>query len=152
MILSINGREFLKDQEGFRAKAYWDNNGYAIGYGSHTYFAGLPVAKNDTITEPLAMILLLNHIKPIETELNKFKLKQYEFDALVSLIYNIGMGNFKKSTIYKRLNQSEEIIEDHFLRWNKVTKNGKKVASGPLTERRKEEWDLFKHHVYKSDD
>ena len=62
---------------------------------------------------------------------------QYEFDALVSLCYNIGCTNFSKSTLAKMLNEGEAPIDvaDQFLRWNKA---GGKVVNG-LTTRREAE-------------
>ncbi|EXA91352.1 phage lysozyme family protein [Acinetobacter baumannii 1267820] len=55
-------------------------------------------------------------------------LAQNQFDALVSLTYNIGSGVFKKSTLLKRLNKGEyQGAADQFLVWNKA---GGKVMKG----------------------
>ena len=70
----------------------------------------------------------------------KVDLTQNEFDALVSLIYNIGAGNFQKSTLLKVLNQEKyDAAANQFLRWNKA---GGNVLAG-LTKRREHERELF---------
>jgi GH24 family phage-related lysozyme (muramidase) len=80
-------------------------------------------------------------------------LKQEEFDALVSLAFNIGVANFKSSTLVKRINENKYRaaadaatresaitgIADAFGMWNK---SGGAVMPG-LTSRRKSEADRF---------
>lgn len=67
-------------------------------------------------------------------------LKQNQLDALVSLVYNIGFGNFKKSTLLKKLNAEEyDDASNEFLKW--IRGNGK-VMPG-LVARRKSEKALF---------
>lgn len=148
MIISDNGLQFLKLLEQFRSKAYWDNNGYAIGYGSHYHINGNEVRQGDTVTEPIAAAMMLVHLQEIEKYLSFYKLEQNQFDALCSLVYNIGLQAFKNSTINKMLIKDEEIIKDYWMRWNKITKNGKKIISQSLVRRREKEWNLFKHYVY----
>jgi lysozyme len=73
-------------------------------------------------------------------ELVSVKLNQNQFDALVSFVYNVGIGNFKKSTLLKMINQSNFTeAAEQFLRWNKA---GGKVLKG-LENRRKSERELF---------
>jgi lysozyme len=68
-------------------------------------------------------------------------LNQNQFNALVSLAYNIGTGNFASSTILKKVNKNhnDASIELEFKKWNKVNK--KEVAG--LTRRR-----LYESKVY----
>ena len=67
-------------------------------------------------------------------------LNQNEFDALVSLVFNIGGTAFRKSTLRAKLNAGDRKgAADAFLSWNKITKGGKKVALEGLTSRRKAE-------------
>ena len=73
------------------------------------------------------------------------KLTQNQFDALVSFVYNEGEGNFKQSTLLKRVNEnpSNPEIRDAFMMWTKVTVNGQKVDSAGLKNRRTAEADLY---------
>ena len=70
----------------------------------------------------------------------KVPLTQNQFDALVSLTFNIGVGAFNKSTLLRWLNRKHYIsAAEQFLRW---TRGGGKVLPG-LVKRRKEEYELF---------
>lgn len=65
---------------------------------------------------------------------------QNETDALASLCFNIGCGQFKGSTLVRLINQSDfENAGEQFLRWNKQA--GK--ALDGLTRRREEEKKMF---------
>lgn len=67
-------------------------------------------------------------------------LTQSQFDALVSLAFNIGCGALRGSTLIKRVNEADfEAAANEFERWNKA---GGKVMAG-LTRRRAAERDLF---------
>ena len=46
-------------------------------------------------------------------------LRQCQFDALVSFVFNVGGGNFRKSTLMKKVkaNPNDNSIMDEFLRW-----------------------------------
>jgi lysozyme len=71
----------------------------------------------------------------------KQKPNQNQFDAMVSLAFNIGLGNFKKSSVLKKFNldPNDKTIEDSFNLWNK---GGGKVLAG-LTIRRVAEAKLY---------
>ena len=50
----------------------------------------------------------------------KVKVTQSQFDAMVSLAYNIGAGAFLKSTLLKKVNAGDFAgAGEEFLRWNK---------------------------------
>ncbi len=67
-------------------------------------------------------------------------LSDCQYGALGSLVYNIGMGNFIKSTLLVKLRMGKfQEAADQFLRWNK---SGGKVLKG-LVRRRKCERDIF---------
>src|SRR5690606_23280665 len=95
-------------------------------------------------------------VKPSEKAVNEavtgVDLLQDEFDALVSLAFNIGAGAFRRSTLLKTINANTyragsaasrrnaiADVEKAFLAWNKA---GGKVLEG-LARRRREEADLF---------
>ena len=68
------------------------------------------------------------------------KLSQGQYDALVSFVFNVGPGAFKKSTLLRKLNAGEcHAAAREFLRWNKAQG---KVYPG-LTKRRAAEKEMF---------
>jgi GH24 family phage-related lysozyme (muramidase) len=144
MKTSTNGRNKIKAEEGERLVAYVDSGGVlTIGVG-HTSAAGLPkVTKGLKITKQESDEILARDLKTTEAEINslvKVPLTQNQFDALVSLVFNIGGTAFKKSTLLKKLNLKDYAgAAGQFLVWNKD--NGKTVTG--LTNRRKREKILF---------
>ena len=111
------GIALIKEFEGLRLKAYLCPGGvWTIGYG-HT--AG--VKPGMVVSEAQAEEYLKADLISFERYLNGLGLvlNQNQFDALVSLIYNIGIGNFQKSTLLRkaRINANDNSIMDEFLRW-----------------------------------
>lgn len=151
MQISNEGIAFIKDWEKFRAHAYQDSAGkWTIGYGLRRY-NGRTVVSTDTITEPQADALLRHHIKTqIEPNLNSLldavTITQNQYDALCSLCYNIGVTNFKGSTLYARIMRRgtpAEKINNAFLMWRKEHRGGHLVDSNGLINRRNAEIKLF---------
>lgn len=138
-----SGKELIKRYEGFRAFAYLCPAGvWTVGFGT-TRINGKPVHENQKVTIDEANILLEEDLKKFEDSINTLvdvQLNQNQFDALVSFVYNLGPTNFKKSTLLKKINDSEfsEAAEE-FLKWNKAKG---KVLPG-LTRRRNAERELF---------
>jgi len=117
MKTSPKGIALIKEFEGLRLKAYLCPGGvWTIGYG-HT--AG--VKPGMVISEAQAEEYLKADLISFERYLNGLglALNQNQFDALISLIYNIGIGNFQKSTLLRkaRINANDNSIMDEFLRW-----------------------------------
>lgn len=74
----------------------------------------------------------------------KVPLTQQEFDACVSLAFNIGTGAFKNSTLARKLNAGDyDGAAAEFKRWNKQA--GRELAG--LTRRREAERELFEATV-----
>lgn len=77
----------------------------------------------DTISQDQADAYLVNESTLIATRVEKLvtvPLNQNQFDALVSLAYNIGVGAFADSTLLRELNQSDfQGAAEQFLVWNK---------------------------------
>lgn len=120
-------------------KAYWDYKGYSIGYGH------LGAQKGQTITAEEAERLLASDLRWAEREVNGLgvELEQCQFDALVSLVYNIGSGQFRTSTVRRLVRESREpraALEEAWYRWNKVTVNGHLQVSAALGARRGKEY------------
>jgi len=140
MKTSIIGRNLIKTFEGYRENAYLDPVGiWTIGYG-HT--GG--VKEGDTVTEEGAEQLLQQDLKAAENTVNAtgLVLSQLQFDALVSLVYNIGSANFNSSTLLKLLRQStkpRQELEKWWKAWNKA--KGKTLKG--LQRRREAEYMLY---------
>lgn len=147
MITSNRGLQIIKDFEKFEPTAYQDQVGiWTIGYGTTRYPDGTRVSPGDEIDEIQAHNYLRHEVMIIESKLNsliKVFLKQNQWDALVSLTYNIGIGAFRGSSLLKVLNRTGEIDKDLLTRWNKVTIDGEKVTSRGLAKRRELEWQLY---------
>lgn len=146
MIPSINCVNIIKKFEGLKLKAYPDPGSgglpITIGYGSTMYDDGKRINLGDVITEERATELLYWEVKQKSSALKYLRgLNQNQFDAIVSFVYNVGIGAFESSTL-KRLivnNPSNPLIRDQFERWNK---SRGRILNG-LTKRRKEEADLY---------
>lgn len=140
MRISIKGITLIKHFEGLRLNAYKDIIGVlTIGFG-HT---GSDVYEGLTIDESKAIDLLHVDLRKFEDGINshvKVQLTQNQFDALVSFCYNVGLGNFYKSTMLKAINaQSFTVAAMQFPLW--ANAGGKKVPT--LVKRRAEERILF---------
>jgi GH24 family phage-related lysozyme (muramidase) len=139
------GLKLIKEFEGCKLTAYICPAGvWTIGIGSTRYSDGSAVKRGQTLAnEEAALLLLSKTLASYEHAVNAIKvdLTQNEFDALVSLTYNIGARNLANSTLVKMLkagNPKSEIALQ-FLRWDKA--GGKPLAG--LTRRRNAEAELF---------
>ena len=132
----------IQEFEGFRSKPYKDTgNLYTIGYGTIKYPNGVPVAPDDkAITEEQAVEYLRSDLTKFVNDLNKLvkvPVTQNQFDALCSLIYNIGTTNFSTSTLLRKLNIGDFIgASNEFPKWCKVKG---KFSQGLLNRRLKEQ-------------
>ena len=145
MSISIYGLRLLAKHEGLSLKAYKCPAGvWTIGYGNTFYEDGTKVKEGDIITKQRAEELLRIIANDFATKVKavvKQNLTLQQFDALVSFAYNVGVGNFAKSTLLKKVNANplDPTIQAEFEKWNKA--NGR-VLKGLVT-RRKEEADLY---------
>ena len=93
--------DFIKQKEGFQEKAAWDYAQYSIGYGSACGKDEYP----NGITEAQADVLLRQMLQGFEEKLDSFltensiSLSDNQYDALISLSYNIGSGWMKNSAL-----------------------------------------------------
>ena len=139
MIVGYKGLKLIKQYEGLRLKAYKCPAGvWTIGYG-HTK----GVKEGDVITERDADRLLSEDLTPVEQYLNANMagLNQNQFDALASFCFNLGINNFVRSTLKKKIeaHASKSEITGEFLKW--VNANGKVMAG--LLKRRTAEANLY---------
>jgi lysozyme len=116
-----------------------------IGYGATYYHDGTKVKLGQTITKEQASQMLVDHLKEFEGSvtglLNKTKVNQNQFDALVSLNYNIGPTNLAISQLLRfvKANPNDPRIAAEFAKWNR---GGGEVLTG-LVRRRKKEAQLY---------
>jgi len=144
MILSEDGMNVLVDREGLRTTAYQDTKGiWTIGVG-HTAGSGPPVpCRGMTITHERALEIFDHDNDGFENAVNSMvtvELTQNEFDALVSFVFNIGVGAFKTSTMLRLLNSGDKLgAANQFKRWNKPPE---------IIPRRRGEQACFQYGVY----
>lgn len=139
MRISDKGLALIKSFEGLRLAAYLDSVGVpTIGYG-HT--KGVQIG--DTCTEDEATEWLREDCADAENCVNSavsVPLTQHEFDACVSFVFNLGCGSFRKSTLLRKLLDSDyDGAALEFRKWNKA--GGVELAG--LTRRRAAEAALF---------
>lgn len=136
--------DFVAAHEGLRLEAYLCPAGvWTIGYGQ-THINGVPVHAGMKISEDRARQLLTQELKHVQDQLAglvRVKVSQGEFIALTDFAFNVGAGNFSRSTLRKLLNEGKyQTAAYEFRRWTYA--NGKKLPG--LVRRREAEERLFK--------
>lgn len=139
--------------EGLKFKAYQDSAGiWTIGIGTTIYPDGSKVKQGDVCTVEQAYAyaqaasdkvqIVLNHTLPEG-------LNNAQFDALGDLVYNIGEGQWRTSTIHRIVqdpaNLDYDKIDAAFMMWDKAHVDGKLQEVDGLKRRRKCESFLFKN-------
>jgi lysozyme len=144
MKMTEEGLQLIKEFEGFRGMAYRDPVGvWTIGYG-HTSMAGAPDVK------PGMVLTLLQANDVLKRDVETFAqgvseslqrtLSPQQFSALVSFAYNVGLGNFRKSSVLKAVNAGDvQAVPRRLQLW---TKAGGRTLPG-LVRRRAAEAALF---------
>ena len=117
MQISELALEKIKAFEGCRLTAYQDAAGvWTIGYG-HTK----GVKPGDKISQYWADDCLRQDIEAVEAQIEKLDLtlSQPQLDALVSFVFNVGIGNLQNSTWlrYIREGRSENDIKRQWRQW-----------------------------------
>lgn len=143
MNTSPNGIVVLHYFESCRLRAYPDpatgGRPWTIGWGD----TGPHVQAGMTISQAEADARferrLADEFEPGVLEELTIAPTQPQFDAMVCLAYNIGLGNFKSSTLVRMFNRNEQGVEDQFLRWARA--NGKPMLG--LKRRRTAERALY---------
>lgn len=137
LALSASALVGIAVHEGYKPDAYIPVPGDVptIGFGTTE-----GVEMGDRTTPERALVRLLQDANKFERAVKRcapVPLHQYEFDAYVSLTYNIGEGAFCRSTLAKKLNaQDYEGACKEILKWDKF--KGKPLPG--LTKRRQEEY------------
>jgi len=146
MKVSQNGIELIARFESFSSKPYLcPARVPTIGFGATYYENGIRVTMKDKeITKEYAYKLLEFQSNKYAEAINRYikvKLTQNQFDALVSFVFNIGIGAFQKSTLLRYINEQRSInsIISQFKRWNR---GGGGILKG-LVKRREIEAELY---------
>lgn len=144
--MNINkaGLKIIETSESLRLKSYLCSAGVpTIGFGTTKYPNGKKVELGQGCTEVQAREWFAHDLAVFEKVVEdnvEVELNENQFSALVSLVYNIGGTNFKKSTLLQKLNEGDyEGASEQFLVWRKA---GGKVLAG-LEVRRAKEKALF---------
>lgn len=141
--LSEEGKTFIKNSEGFTAQAKWDNKQYSNGYGTKANFPG------EVITKEEASRRFDEDVKTRETFINALNsqrvaktgrpLTQSQFDALGSLVYNIGVGGIGRNLENAIVNADDQAAASLI---TKYAKAGGEELPG-LKARRQREANLY---------
>jgi len=146
MKLNDEGYNLITKHEGLVLKPYLcPAKVPTIGYGNTYYEDGKRVTLLD---KPITKQRAFEMFKEIADRFAKavsqsltLDVNQRQFNSLVSFAYNVGVANFKKSTLLKLVNANpnDKQIENEFRKWTKA--NGK-VLSG-LVKRRQDESNYY---------
>ncbi|ECI4647293.1 lysozyme [Salmonella enterica subsp. enterica serovar Ball] len=128
MKISDNGLAALKREEGCKLTAYPDSRGvWTIGTGHTGKVDGVTVHKGMIITQDTADRLLRDDLSWVErciAERVTVPLNQHQYDALCSLIFNIGANAFIRSGVRRYLNAGNyTAAADAFLEWRRSGSN-----------------------------
>jgi lysozyme len=144
-------KEFIKNEEGCKLTAYKPlaTDKWTIGYGATYFSPTLPVKEGDTILQEDADNLLNKFVDDVAAGISKTRIPANvtgnQFDAVVSLVYNIGLTAFKTSATGKLFYAGLDISEK-FPMWNR---SGGNVIIG-LTNRRMKERNIYVSNEYPS--
>lgn len=135
--------ELITRFEGYRRKAAQLPDGrWMIGYG-HT----LTAREGAEVSEDDAEALLIYDLIGVAHGINEWTyapLTQNQFDALASFVFNIGLENFRRSSVLKRLNEGALIQAACAMElWRKAEFGGEKIVVDALVRRRAAEKALF---------
>ena len=134
--------DFIAGYEKFSPSVYLDPVGIpTIGYGE-TNVSDM----RQRMSEPAARELLNYKINKIGKDIAKDfpTLSEAQKNAIVSLVYNVGRGNWKRSKAYKALkaNKVSEFVSEAFSPEKGFVKAGGNVLPG-LVKRRQDEMNMF---------
>jgi len=139
MNISQRGIDLIKNFEGFSPVPYRDAAGWSIGYGH--YMGPNPTITNVDFAQAATLLGqdMAWAIRSIQNDVT-VPLNQNQFDALTSLIYNIGANAFANSTLLKKLNAGDYAgAAAQFDVWNKSSGS----VNQTLVARRASERALF---------
>lgn len=149
MEISRNGLTLLTEWEGgIKNKVYYDAAGLpTIGVGHLLTKSELASGKidilgfkfHDYLSDDQCMKIFHNDLFDAEDTVDSLvtvHLEQYQFDAMVSFVFNVGRSAFFNSTLLKILNiRQYDKVPEQLRRWNRA---GDRVVQGLINRREKE--------------
>ena len=144
MTISQNCIDLIKKYEGFKPKSYLCPAGVpTIGFGSTFWTDGSRVKLGQEITMENAEKLVIYYLANVAHFIPE--VNQNQFDSLCSFIYNVGVANFRKSTLLKKVkeNPDDPSIRDEFMKWTLARVRGAMKSLPGLVKRRTAEADLY---------
>ena len=122
-LLIIKASNFITDLEGFREYAYSDSAViWTYGFGFTTTPNGNKVGQFDRISKDKSLdfikkIILKDYLQL--QHLVKVPLNEYQWIALLSFVYNIGITRFSRSTLLSQINKQagKDEITKEFKKW-----------------------------------
>jgi lysozyme len=145
MKINEAGLDIIKHYEGYSSSVYRCPAGrWTIGFGSTWDDKGKPVTKDQPdISEEYGERLLLRELRHTDRAIDRLvtaELTENMYSSLSSFIYNVGSGNFQRSTLRMKLNRGlYDSSADEFPKWRKA---GGRILAG-LVRRRVSERELF---------
>ena len=135
--------ELIKSFEGYRrSSAVLSNGRYTIGYG-HTKSARADVEIPERDAEALLIYDLLEVTSAVN-DLTFTPLTQNQFDALVCFAFNIGVDNFRRSSVLRRVNEGNLLQAAAAIEaWRRSEFEGERIIVDALVRRRAAEKALF---------
>ena len=151
MYVSPEGVNYIHNRESCRLAAYLDSVGvWTIGWGTIRYPDGRKVKKGDTCTQLQADVYFRNDLRRFELDVDALtsdKINPRQFDALVSLAYNIGTTSYRGSRVRKLVNANpnDPAIRDRMMLWcrGQLDDDPYKERSEGLWNRRHSEADQY---------
>ncbi len=128
--------ELVKRFEGLRRRAArLPEGGWTVGYG-HT----LTAREGAEVTPEEAELLLYYDLSEVATRIDAWSftpLNQNQFEALTAFAFNIGLENFRRSTVLKRINEGQHLQAAAAMElWRKTEVGGEGVVADALVRRR----------------
>lgn len=135
--------ELIKRFEGYRRKsAKLPDGRWTIGYG-HT----LTAREGAEVSEKDAEALLMYDLIAVAHSVNEWTftpLTQNQFDALCAFAFNIGIDNFRRSSVLRRVNEGQLLQAACAMElWRKADFEGERIVIDALVRRRSAEKTLF---------
>lgn len=132
---STAGKLHIKTQENAKIinlpdtaflSAYYDSNGYAIGYGTRYGDTGKPITKDEYVRKSYVEQLFNRDVAAAEVIVNRYvtvSLSQGQFDSLIDFVYQFGGSKFVTSTLLRVVNENPAnyaAVSAEFRRWINV--------------------------------
>ena len=144
MRINEAGLEILKSFEGWRSSVYHCGARWTIGWGSTYDLNGDRITPNhpdiDEIEGEALLRQEVRHVEDTIARVVKAPLTENQFSSLCSFTYNVGSGNFFRSTMRQKISRLDyDGAADEFPKWRK---SAGKILPG-LVRRRISERALF---------